>query len=177
MKRPHPLRKAERRVSRAVFSIGLAVFLTGVVAVDVAAEEIEEGKEVAIEYVVRLDDGTVADTNQGREPLVFEHGEGKILPALESELEGMEPGDEVEVTLPPEKAYGKLNPEAVVEVDAERIPEEARQVGMSIVVRDQAGNQRQARVRGISNGKVTLDFNHPLAGKTLHFKVKVLSVE
>lgn len=138
---------------------------------------VEEGRQVSIEYTLSLEDGTTADTNVGGEPLVYEQGKEQILPALEEELQGLHVNDSKQVTLPPEKAYGPVNPEAFQEVEAENIPEDAREEGAMLVARDSAGNERPVRVHSVEEDKVVLDLNHPLAGETLTFEVKVVGIE
>lgn len=138
---------------------------------------IEKGSQVSIEYTLTLEDGTKVDTNVGGEPLVYEQGSGQIIPGLESELAGLKAGDSKKVTVAPEKAYGPVDPEAFQEVEADKIPEEARTVGTMLLARDASGNGRQVRVHEIKDETVVIDFNHPLAGKTLTFDVKILEIE
>lgn len=138
---------------------------------------VEEGRQVSIEYTLSLEDGSTADTNVGGEPLVYEQGRRQILPALEKELEGLHVNDSKQVTLPPEKAYGPVNPEAFQEVDSESIPEDARAPGTMLMARDPAGNERPVRVHSVEEDKIVLDLNHPLAGETLTFDVKILGIE
>ncbi len=137
---------------------------------------IEEGKKVSIEYTVFLEDKTPVDTNVGKDPLVFTHGRQQILPALESELTGLSKGETKKVTLTPEKAYGPINPEAVKEVNPELIPEKLRYEGAILVIPDENEGDILIRVKEVLPDKVTLDFNHPLAGQTLTFDVKILEV-
>lgn len=138
---------------------------------------VEEGRTVSIEYTLKLEDGTTADTNVGDEPLVFEQGQHQILPALERELAGMSVDDTVQVTLPPDKGYGEVNPELYREVEPSMVPEQAREEGTQLVAEDQQGNKQLIRVREVREESIVLDFNHPLAGETLHFDVKVVSIE
>lgn len=138
---------------------------------------IEDGRTVSFEYTLKLDDGSVASTNVGKQPLVYEHGKSEILPALERALGGLKAGDAKKVTLSPEHGYGERNPEALIEVPVEVIPENARQVGMLLVARDPAGNEQQVRVHEVGEERIVLDQNHPLAGERLHFDIKILSVE
>jgi len=141
------------------------------------APVIEEGRTVSIEYTLTLDDGSTADTNVGGEPLVFEQGRQQILPALELELAGLSVDDTVEVTLPPDKGYGEVDPELFREVEPSMVPEQAREEGTQLVAEDQQGNKQLIQVREVRDESIVLDFNHPLAGETLHFAVKVVSVE
>jgi FKBP-type peptidyl-prolyl cis-trans isomerase SlyD len=160
-----------------------AAFLFGAVTVESASAEeaaeakIAAGSQVAIEYSLKTGDGNVVDENVGRDPLRFEQGKGQILPALEEELEGLAVGDEKKVTLSPEKGYGPVNPDAYHTVPAEKIPEEARKVGAMLMAQGANGQQRPMRVHEVKGDEIVMDLNHPLAGKTLHFDIKVVSVD
>lgn len=141
-----------------------------------SGETVGEGKTVSIEYTLSVE-GTEAQSNVGAEPLTFEHGKQEILPALEEELEGMAVDDTVTVTLPPEKGYGERNPDALQAVPAKRIPEEAREEGAVLMMQGGKGQQQPVRVHEVKEDEVVLDLNHPLAGKTLTFDVKVVDIE
>lgn len=138
---------------------------------------IEKGKHVTIEYSVFLDDNTKVDTNVGKDPLIFRFGEHQILPALEHALNGLDVGDSREVTLAPDEAYGSVNPDAYKNVEAQLIPEDLRFEGALLVVADEQFGEMLIRVRSLEGDQVTLDFNHPLAGKTLKFDVRVINVD
>ena len=138
---------------------------------------VAEGRQVSVEYTLTLDDGTKADTNVGGEPLVFQQGAHQILPALEEALDGMKVNESRKVTLPPEKGYGAVNPQLVQEVDLQLVPEDGRFAGAQLAAQDENGNQHHAVVREVREGKVLVDMNHPLAGKTLVFEVKVLAID
>lgn len=138
---------------------------------------IQDGSKVTIEYTLKLGDGQVVDTSEGREPLVYQHGAGQILPALEDELAGLSEGSEKELTLTPEQGYGPVNDDLVQTVDVEQIPEPARHEGAQLVSRDAQGNERPLSVREVREDGIVLDLNHPLAGESLHFDVKVVAIE
>ena len=138
---------------------------------------IEDGKRVSVEYTLTLDDGSVADSNVGGQPLVYEQGSQTILPALEKELEGMKVDETKKVTLEPKEGYGEIDPEKYLKVAKDRVPEEGREIGQVLTVSDQEGRQQPVRVVQVEDDVLVLDFNHPLAGQTLHFEVKVLDVE
>ena len=137
---------------------------------------IENGKHVAIEYSVFSDDNTQIDTNIGKDPLVFLFGSHQILPALEEALRGLEVGDSKKVTLDPDSAYGDVNPQGYKKVEAKLIPEDLRFEGALLVVSDEQFGEMLIRVDSLDGEQVVLDFNHPLAGKTLKFDVKVLDI-
>ncbi len=154
-----------------------SLFATFPALAEEGATKVADGRQVSIEYSLKMDDGTVVDENVGRDPLRFEQGKGQILPALEAELAGLEAGDEKHVTLPPEKGYGAVNPDAYHTVPAEKIPEEARKVGAVLMAQGANGQQRPMRVHEVKGDEIVMDLNHPLAGKTLHFDIKIVSVE
>jgi FKBP-type peptidyl-prolyl cis-trans isomerase SlyD len=142
-----------------------------------APMSIVDGSSVQIEYTLKDDTGTVLDTNKGQAPLRFTQGEHEILPELEKQLTGMRAGDEKKVTLKPEDGYGVPDPNAVAEVPKEVIPEHALKVGTRLMARSAAGESRSVTVKEVKDTTVVLDLNHPLAGKTLVFDVKVLGVD
>ncbi len=137
---------------------------------------IENGKQVAIEYSVFSDDNVQIDSNVGKDPLIFLFGSHQILPALEEALRGLEVGDNKEVILNPEHAYGDVNPHAYKKVAAKMIPEDLRFEGALLVVSDEQFGEMLIRVANLEEEEVVLDFNHPLAGKTLKFNVKVIDI-
>lgn len=134
---------------------------------------IADGKTVGIEYTLTLDDGSTVQSNVGREPLAYVHGRGQIIPGLEAALAGHGLRDRVKVRIAPEDAYGVVDPAAIQEVPLEQIPEDARSVGTMLSAQGYDGPIRVAEIR---QDVVVLDFNHPLAGKTLNFDVVVLSI-
>ena len=138
---------------------------------------IQQGKKVALEYSVFLDDGTKIDTNIGEDPLVFVLGTHHVFPALENELLGSKVGDSKNFFLKPEEAYGGIIQDAFRELELESIPQEFRFVGAVMGIQDPSGSIFPIRVHEIKEKKVVLDFNHPLAGKTLQFEVKVLNID
>jgi FKBP-type peptidyl-prolyl cis-trans isomerase 2 len=161
-------------------SVWLFTACLGILSYNATAEEgamVEDGKTIAIEYTLKLDDGTVASTNVGQDPLSYVQGGEELLPALQDSLAGMRQGQSKEVMLAPEQGYGFVDDTALVEVPVDMIPEEARVVGARLVGRDQQGNEQFVRVREVQTDRIVLDHNHPLAGENLHFDVKVLSVE
>jgi FKBP-type peptidyl-prolyl cis-trans isomerase SlyD len=142
-----------------------------------AAPAIEKGSTVHLEYTLKDDAGAVLDTNKGQAPLTYTQGEEQILPGLEKELTGLHKGDEKKVTVKPEDGYGALDPSAQTEVPKEMLPSSALTVGTQLMARSAAGEARPVRVKEIKEQTVILDLNHPLAGKTLLFEVKVLGID
>lgn len=141
------------------------------------ARTVSSGKEVSLEYTLKLADDKVVDTNVGQDPLTYTQGSGQLITGLESKLEGMAVGESKHVTVAPEDGYGSVNPQAFQEVPKENIPAEAMKVGTELIGRDAQGRVVRPRVSEIKDKTVVLDFNHPLAGKTLYFDVKILDVK
>ena len=135
------------------------------------------GSLVSIEYSVFVEDGTCVDSNVGGEPLEYEHGNDQILPALEEVLDGLAVGESTRVTFAPENAFGPVDDEAFAEVPLETVPEDAREEG-SILWMDEGEDAppRQLRVHEVGPDSVVIDLNHPLAGRSVSFEVKVLAV-
>ena len=135
---------------------------------------VDAGRKVAFEYTLTLPDGSVVESNVGGKPFAYEQGKGQIIPGLETALLGLTAGENKKVTVPPEDAYGPVKAEAQREVPLAKIPAEARKVGAMVAAEGFPGSIRVAEVR---KETVLLDFNHPLAGKTLTFDVHILSVQ
>jgi len=138
---------------------------------------VSAGEEITIEYTLKLEDQSTIDSNVGNEPFKFIQGEHKIIPALETALEGLKVGDTKKVMLKPEEAYGMVDPTAYQEIDKAKIPPEAMVIGTLLEGRDPSGNPVRARVYEIKESTVILDLNHPLAGKSLTFEVKILGIQ
>ncbi len=134
------------------------------------------GKEVSLEYTLKLKDQKVYDTNVGGDPLMYQQGGQQIIPGLEAALEGMAMGESKQVTIAPAEGYGEVNPKAFHEVPKKSIPPDAK-VGTQLHGRRPDGQILRPRIAEIKKDTVVLDFNHPLAGKTLYFEVKVLGIK
>lgn len=132
---------------------------------------------VALDYNVQTADGEQVDSSDERGPLEFVYGEGKILPALEKELEGLEVGDEKTITLKAKDAYGEYDQEAVTKVSKDKFPsDETIKPGMEFVAQVPDQEERVVKVKAVDDASVTIDFNHPLAGKKLQFNVFIQEV-
>ena len=143
---------------------------------DASIAAIQDGMAVAIEYVLTVD-GSVVDSSEGRGPLRYTQGRDEIIPGLERQLAGLHVGDRKDVTVPSEDGYGPVDPEAYVAVSKSQLPQDVTpEIGMVLRGMGQDGRAFRARVREIGEENVTLDPNHPLAGKTLQFAVKVVEI-
>ena len=138
--------------------------------------EIGKDKVVSINYTLTGNQGNVLDSSQGRGPMAYLHGNNNIIPGLETALEGKAQGDQITVTIPPEQAYGLQDPKMV-----QVVPRSAFQgaptitPGMQFQGKTQAG-PRVITVTKVEGDNITIDANHPLAGQTLNFDVKIVDV-
>jgi FKBP-type peptidyl-prolyl cis-trans isomerase SlyD len=134
-----------------------------------------------VTYTLKVEN-QVVDTATVEEPLVFIFGVGSMIPGFESQLEGKEPGNEYAFSLQPQEAYGEYNPDAVVDLPLEtfkvdgQIKEGMLTLGNVIPMQDQNGNPLRGKVKNVKEEQVTMDFNHELAGKELHFTGKIIEV-
>ncbi|MCK5026737.1 MAG: peptidylprolyl isomerase [Nanoarchaeota archaeon] len=140
--------------------------------------EIKNGSKVKVHYTGSFEDGKVFDTSEGKEPLEFEVGSGKLIKGFDSALIGMKKGEEKEITLKPEEAYGEKHDNLMQEVPKEALKGEFDpKEGMQLMLKAPDGHQMVATIIKVGDEKLTIDMNHPLAGKTLKFKLNVVSVE
>ncbi|MCH4875088.1 FKBP-type peptidyl-prolyl cis-trans isomerase [Pseudomonas sp. TMW22091] len=138
---------------------------------------IATNKAVSIEYTLTNDAGEVIDSSAGGAPLVYLQGAGNIIPGLEKALEGKAVGDELDVTVEPEDAYGEYSAELVSTLSASMFEGvDVLEVGMQFHASGPDGQMQIVTIRDLDGDDVTVDGNHPLAGQRLNFKVKVVAV-
>jgi FKBP-type peptidyl-prolyl cis-trans isomerase 2 len=139
---------------------------------------IKKGDKIKVDYTGSFDDGTVFDdSSKHGQPLEFEVGAGMIIPGFEKAVLGMKKGEEKHIHLEPCDAYGDVNPEAQKKIPKEHLPKgQEPAVGMILVINLPNGMQLPARITEVTPKEVTIDLNHPLAGKCLNFKFKVVDV-
>jgi peptidylprolyl isomerase len=137
----------------------------------------KSGDTVKVHYKGTLDDGTVFDSSLEREPLQFQLGAGQILPGFEKAVEGLTPGEKTTASIPAAEAYGERNDEAIIKVERAQLPEGLDpQVGQQLQMRHPNGQAMPVRVTEVSEVDVTIDANHPLAGKDLKFEIELVAV-
>jgi FKBP-type peptidyl-prolyl cis-trans isomerase SlyD len=139
--------------------------------------KVSNGKQVSLEYTLKLDDQSVLESNVGKEPMTYTQGAHEIVPGLEKAMEGLAVGDQKHVEVKPADGYGVIDPKAIQEVKKSQIPETAWKVGTQLEAKSPEGESMFPRVTEVKNDTVVLDFNHPLAGKTLFFDIKVLDIK
>ncbi len=137
---------------------------------------VKTGDTVRVHYNGRLTDGAVFDSSEGREPLTFVVGMGQVIPGFERAIMGLEPGDSTTVTIEPEDAYGPHFDELRHAVSLEDFATDPY-VGGEVNLTAPDGDEMRGRIVAVEGDKVTLDFNHPLAGQELVFEVTLVGVE
>lgn len=140
--------------------------------------QVKSGDTVAIHYTGTLLDGSTFDSSEGRDPLEFVVGSGQIIPGLDVALPGMAVGDKKTVQIACADAYGPLNPDMRQAVPREGIPPEIQlEVGMQLQMQTPDGQAMPVTVVELDDATVTLDANHPLAGKDLKFDIEVMRID
>lgn len=168
------------KIQKVFLNVAGLVFLATLVYAEgetPSAAMIENGKKISFEYTLTVD-GEVVDSNVGKEPIVYTQGDGQIISGLETQLAGLHAGDAKSVTVKPEDGYGLEDPNAIQEVPRSNFPtEQAPEVGMVIELQGDDGRSVPGIIKEVLEDKILVNFNHPLAGKTLQFDVKIVSIE
>jgi len=138
---------------------------------------IRNGSVVSFEYTLSDEQGEVLQSNKGKEPVTYTHGKNEIIAGLEKGLSEMEINEEKTIQVTPEQAYGPVDPKGFKEVPKSDIPTAELDVGTPLTARGPQGEELLIHVSEVKDDSVVLDFNHPLAGKTLTFDVKVVDIE
>lgn len=140
----------------------------------------KKGDKVKVDYTGKLEDGQIFDTSKHGEhshPIEFEVGEGKVIKGFDEAVVGMEVGDEKTITIKPEEAYGQHNPKLLKKVPKEKLPKEQEpKVGMMLFLGTPDGKKFPAKITEVTDNEVTIDLNHPLAGKVLKFEIKLVEI-
>ena len=156
-----------------LFSIICALFLFGCSTV----EKAESGDTVRLNYTGTLEDGTVFDSSGGREPIEFVIGAGAVIPGLDKGVIGMAMSETKTITIPMEEAYGPKNPNMIMKAPKDKLPPEmGLEIGQQLESRQPDGRVMYATIIEVDEDSVTLDANHPLAGKTLIFEVEIVEI-
>jgi len=138
---------------------------------------IKDGDTLRVHYTGTLADGTVFDSSRERDPLEFTLGRGMLIPGFEAAVLGREAGDVVSTTIPPEDAYGTVDPELIFTVARAQVPSHIPlEVGTPLQLSNEQG-QMDVTITEVDAEEVTLDANHPLAGKALTFEIEILEIK
>ena len=171
------------RIRVMALAVGLAVLGSAAPALLRSAEKakddkvVKDGSVVSLQYSLSEEDGKLIESNKGKDPLKYIHGRQQIVPGLEKELTGMKVGGEKKVKVDPEEAYGPVNAKAFQELPKEQIPPDGLKVGAILTAKGPQGQTIPVRIHEIKEKTVVVDLNHPMAGKTLVFDVKVLDIQ
>lgn len=138
----------------------------------------KNGDTVRMNYTGTLQDGTTFDSSEGRDPLEFVVGSGQIIPGLDAAIPGMAVGDTKTVQVPSDQAYGAVNESASQAVPRSQIPDNIPlDVGTQLQMQTPQGQVVQVTVTEVNDDEVTLDANHPLAGKDLTFAIEITGID
>jgi len=139
--------------------------------------KVKNGDTVKVHYTGRLDDGTVFDSSLDREPLSFTLGKGQLIPGFEAAVIGMEVGDNTTAKIPAAEAYGPVREDMIARVGKDQLPEGlSPEVGQKLQVPQNDGHMLVVTVTEVDDSHITLDANHPLAGKDLTFDIELVEV-
>ncbi|VUD68273.1 FKBP-type 16 kDa peptidyl-prolyl cis-trans isomerase [Thalassocella blandensis] len=139
---------------------------------------IGQGTEVTMHFALLFEDGEVVDSNFETEPATFTVGDGRLLPGFESTLYGLKAGDEKEITIPPERGFGHRNDNNIQTMRRHQFEDSIELAeGLVVSFKDAAGAELPGVIMSFDDDEVTVDFNHPLSGKTIIFHVEIISVK
>jgi len=140
-------------------------------------EQVKKGDKVKVHYHGRLNDGTTFDSSAGRQPLEFEVGSGMVIKGFDEGVAGMSVGDKKTISIPAEDAYGTRQEEMVIEFPKSNFPPDIEpEVGMTLNMHSENGQELPVVITGINDDVITLDANHPLAGKELIFDIELVDL-
>jgi peptidylprolyl isomerase len=137
----------------------------------------KKGDKVKVHYTGRLNDGTVFDSSKDREPLEFQLGQGELIPGFEHAVDGMTPGDTKTIDISADQAYGQHREELIQKVPRQQFPNDMEfKVGQRFQIGQQEEQPMIVQVTEVTESDITLDGNHPLAGKNLTFDIELLGI-
>jgi peptidylprolyl isomerase len=137
----------------------------------------KKGDTVKVHYTGKLQDGEIFDSSIGTNPLEFTIGNKELIDGFESGVMGMKIGSKKTITIPPEEAYGSRNEELVADVDRSKLPDHiTAEIGQALQITQPNGKTINVIMTGVTDDTVTLDANHPLAGKTLTFEIELVEI-
>ena len=141
-----------------------------------ADKVVKNGDKIKVHYTGTLDNGEQFDTSMGREPLEFEVGSGQLIKGFDDAVVGMKIGDEKTIKLKPSEAYGESDPKLVQSLPFTPREDFDPKPGQVLALQDPTGREVRAFIKEVKDDSITLDLNHPLAGKNLNFKIKVIGI-
>lgn len=138
---------------------------------------IAQNTEVTLHFALHLENGDTVDSTFDKAPAVFKVGDGNLLPGFEAAIFGFKAGDKRTVSVPPENAFGQPNPQNVQIIPRSQFQDMDLSEGLLVIFNDAANAELPGVVKAFDDAQVTIDFNHPLSGKTLNFEVEILAVK
>lgn len=137
----------------------------------------QKGDVVKVHYTGRFPQGDMFDTSEGNDPLEFDLGAGQVIEGFEEAIIGMEKGDKKNVLIPVDKAYGKIIEEYVIKAPRNQLPPDLEpQIGMPLMMPTPEGEPIQVTITDFDEASITLDANHPMAGKDLEFDLELVGI-
>ena len=137
----------------------------------------KSGDLVKVHYTGKLDDGNVFDSSQGRDPLEFKIGEQQVLKKFEDSVEGLEIGETTKIHIPAEEAYGVRHEHLVVKLPKQNLPPElVPEIGMKLQTQTKEGDVMVVKITDVGENEITIDANHELADKDLHFEIELVEI-
>ena len=134
-------------------------------------------REVTLHFALKLENGDVVDSTFDKKPATFKVGDGNLLPGFEQQLYGLKAGDKRTLQIAPEQGFGQVNPQNVQVMPRSQFAGMELSEGLMVSFQDAARTELPGVVKAFDDNQVTVDFNHPLAGKTLTFEVEIIDVK
>ncbi|MCH8558437.1 MAG: peptidylprolyl isomerase [Balneolia bacterium] len=139
--------------------------------------QVKEGDKVKVHYTGTLNDGSVFDSSREREPLEFEIGSGSIIPGFEKAVLELAPGDSTTIEIPSAEAYGEVREDMIITVEREKLPADIDpEVGMQLQLQQPDGGAMPVVISDLNESHITIDANHPLAGRDLKFEIELVEI-
>ncbi len=162
---------------KPVIVVALVIIVLGFLIIGGNGNMIEKGSKIKLHYKGTLEDGTVFDSSEGKDPLEFEVGTGQVIPGFDEGVVGMKKGEKKTIKIPADKAYGQYDEKRMGEYPKANVPKDMElKVGAKMFLQSPEGGVALATIKEIKDDVVVLDLNHPLAGKDLIFDVEILEV-
>jgi FKBP-type peptidyl-prolyl cis-trans isomerase SlpA len=142
-----------------------------------AEQRIAAATQVTLHFAIKLDNGDVVDSTFDKQPATFKVGDGNLLPGFEQALYGLKAGDKRSLPIAPEQGFGQPNPQNVQVMPRSQFKDMDLAEGLLVIFNDAANAELPGMVQSFDDNQVSVDFNHPLAGKTLSFEVEIIAVQ
>jgi len=138
---------------------------------------IGQDREVTLHFALKLENGEVVDSTFDKQPATFKVGDGNLLPGFEQAIYGLKAGDKRSLAISPEQGFGQGNPQNVQVMPRSQFQDMELSEGLLVIFNDAANTELPGVVKAFDDSQVTIDFNHPLAGKALNFDVEIIEVK